>query len=166
MNETYVECMVAHKKSPIAKYFKIMMYGLAIICLVGGMFVGSIGVIPAILLVLVGYFVAPRLDVEYEYLYLDKSISIDKVIGKEKRKHVMDIDLNTMEIMAPVTSHELDSYKVQNIQYKEYASGEEGARVYAIVCNDKDSKMMIGIEPNEEMLKVIKMFYPRQLKEY
>ena len=166
MNETYVECMVAHKKSPIADKFKIIMYGLALLCLIVGLFFGNIGIIPAIPLALLGYFLAPRLDIEYEYLYLEKSISIDKVMAKEKRKHVVDIDLNTMEIMAPISSHELDSYKSQNIAYKEYASGEEGAKVYAIVYNDKESKQMVGIEPNEEMLKAIKMFFPRQLKEY
>ena len=31
------------------------------------------------------YFVFPRLDIEYEYLYLDRELSIDKIMSKEKR---------------------------------------------------------------------------------
>lgn len=165
MNETYVECMVAHKKSPLAGVFKYIMYVLAFICLVAGALISSLGLVLAIVLGAVGYFVSPMLDIEYEYLYLDKSISIDKVMGKEKRKHVLDLDLNNMEIMAVSTSHELDSYKAQNIPYSEYASGEEGAKVYVIVYADKEAKKMIGIEPNEEMLKAIKMFFPRKVVE-
>lgn len=166
MNETYVECMVDHKKSPAADYFRPAMYGLAVICFLGSMIIGLLGLILAVAFALTGYFVSPMLDIEYEYLYLDKSISIDKVLAKEKRSHVLDIDLNTMEIMAPISSHELDSYKAQNTEYKEYASGQEGAKVYCIVYNDKDTRKMVGIEPNEELLKAIKMFFPRQVRDY
>ena len=165
MNETYVECMVAHKKSPLAGAFKYIMYALAILCFLSGVVLSPLGIILAIVLGLVGYIVSPMLDIEYEYLYLDKSISIDKVMAKEKRKHITDIDLNTMEIMAPLSSHELDSYKAQKLPYKEYASGLNDSKVYVIMYIEKENKQMVGIEPNEEMLKAIKTYFPRKVVE-
>lgn len=166
MNETYVECMVAHKKNPLADVFKYLMYALALIALVGAAAFNSLLFVAGVAFALLAYFVSPMLDIEYEYLYIDKSITIDKVLAKEKRKKVCELDLNKMEIMAPVKSHELDSYRAQKLPYVEYASGNENANVYVIVYADGESRRMIGIEPNEEMLKVIKNYFPRKVSEY
>jgi len=165
MNDTYVECMVPHKKSPIAGVFRYIMWVLAAVCAIGGVAVNSLLFAGAILFAVLAYFVSPSLDIEYEYLYVDKSVRIDKVMSKEKRKRVLDIDLNKMEIMAFAKSHDLDSYRSQNISYKEYASGEENANVFVIVYSDKEARYMVGIEPNEEMLKAIKNVFPRKVIE-
>lgn len=166
MNDTYVECLVPHKKSPLAGFFKVAMYTLAALMFVLGFFGYLYAFIPAIIFALLAYFITPMFDVEYEYLYIDKSISIDKVLEQKKRKHVADIDLNKMEIMAVYNSHELDSYKANNTAYKEYASGEDGAKVYVIVVSDSDGRKMIGLEPNEAMLSAIKTVFPRKIIEY
>ena len=163
MNDTYVECMVAHKKNPMADYFKYLMYGLAVICFLGGLIVNSLLSVLALVFVLIAYFVSPMLDIEYEYLYLDKSIQIDKVMSKEKRKKVIEIDLNKMEIMVASKSAELNTYRNQNLPYKEYSSGEADANIYVIVYADKNSRQMVGIEPNEEMLSAIKTVFPRKV---
>lgn len=166
MNEIYVECMVPHKKSPIAGAFKYIMWVLAVIMFIGGLAVNSLLYVLAILFAVLAYFVSPNLDIEYEYLYVDKSIRVDKVMSKEKRKKVVEIDLNKMEIMAFAKSHDLDSYRTQNLEYKEYASGEENARVFVIVYSDKQSRKMVGIEPNEELLNAVKSVFPRKVIEY
>ena len=166
MNDTYVECMVPHRKSPLAGFFKVAMYALAGIMFALGVLGYLMAFIPAIIFALLAYFVSPRFDIEYEYLYIDKTISIDKVMAKQKRKHIMDIDLNKMEVMAVYNSHELDSYKAGNTPYKEYASGEENAKVYAIVISDTEGRRMIGIEPNAAMLSAIKTVFPRKVIEY
>ena len=163
MNETYVECMVAHKKSPLAGSVKYIAYVLAAVFFIGGLLFNALLLLLGIACVIAGMALAPMMDIEYEYLYLDRSLSIDKVLAKEKRKHVVDIDLNKMEIMAPSTSHELDSYRSMQLPYVEYASGMEGAQVYVIVYSDQDSRRMIGIEPNQELLDAIKMLYPRKV---
>ena len=46
------------------------------------------------------YFLLPRLEVEFEYLYLQRSLSIDSIFSKEKRKKAAEYDLDKMEIFA------------------------------------------------------------------
>lgn len=166
MNETYVECMVPHKKSPLAGSFPYIMYALAAIFAVFGLIFNIYALALAVIFALLAYFVSPMLDIEYEYLYLDKGISVDKIMSKERRKHITDLDLNKMEIMAVSKSHELDSYRAQNLPYKEYASGEADAKVYVIVISDEKGRRMVGIEPNEAMLKAIKTVFPRKVIEF
>lgn len=165
MNDTYVEVMVKKKDSPLLGIGRILVWGIAIACLLVGL-ISKLFLIPAVILGVVAYFVFPMLDIEYEYLYLDKEISIDKVMSKERRKHVCTLDLSKMEVMAPDNSHELDSYKARNLSVKDYSSRTEDAKPYMVVYNGDAGLELIKIEPNAAMLKAIKTVFPRKVVEY
>ena len=111
MNDTYVECMVARKSSPLKGILKYVIYILAVISGLLTLTGYIIFIVPLIAFGLLAYFVVPGFDLEYEYLYLDREISIDKIMSKQKRKKVRTLELNKMEKMCPINSHELDSYK-------------------------------------------------------
>ncbi|MCR5591667.1 MAG: DUF6106 family protein [Lachnospiraceae bacterium] len=165
MNDTYVEVMVAKKKNPILPVAKVFLYGLAIACFMMAVTASGIFFVITAISVLVAYFVLPNFDLEYEYLYIDKEISIDKIMSKEKRKNVYTVDLGRMELMAPAGSHELDSYKARGIRTYDFSSGNEGANVYSIVYESgKDGTVLVNIEPNEEMLRAIKNVFPRKVR--
>ena len=108
------------------------------------------------------YFAYMNADIEYEYLYLDKEISIDKVMAKSKRKKAATYDINHMEILAPVNSHRLDSYKNRNGKTADYSSGivEQPDRRYMMVL---DGDVKVILEPNEEMIKAIQTIAPRKV---
>ena len=165
MNDTYVEVMVARKKNPFLGAARIILYALALICfllsLKSGLFLVGTAVFAAL-----AFFYLPTLDIEYEYLYIDKEISIDKIMSKEKRKHVYTVDLNKMDVMAPVNSHELDSHKARGAKVHDYTSGNEDAKVYSIVyAAGNEGTVLVNIEPNEEMLRAIKNVFPRKVLE-
>ncbi len=167
MNDTYVEVMVDRKTSPLLGVARIVLYVLAVVCFMLALVGSAIFFVGAIAFALVAYFVLPNFDLEYEYLYIDKEISIDKIISKEKRKHVMTLDLNRMEIIAAHNSHELDQYRARGLKEHDFTSREEGAKVYTVVCeNGGEGTVMVDIEPNEEMLRAIKNVFPRKVIEY
>ena len=165
MNDTYVEVMVARRKNPLLGAARIILYALALICfllsLQSGLFLIGTAVFAAL-----AYFFLPTLDIEYEYLYIDKEISIDKIMSKEKRKHVYTVDLNKMDVIAPFNSHELDSHKARGAKVYDYTSREEDAKVYSIVYAAGDEgTVLVNIEPNEEMLRAIRNVFPRKVIE-
>lgn len=167
MNDTYVEVMVNRKKSPLLDAGRIACYVLAVICLVLAVSPFTLSFIAcAVIFAAVAYFILPRFDIEYEYLYIDKEITIDKIMSKEKRKNVTTLDLNRMEVMAPVRSHELDSYRSRNLKEYDYTSGEEDAKVYSIVCAHDKETAIVNIEPGEKMIAAIKTVFPRKVVEY
>ena len=55
-------------------------------------------------------------DLEYEYLYLDKELSVDKIMAKSKRKRVGTYSLDRMEVFAPVYSYHLDNFKNRQVK--------------------------------------------------
>ncbi len=166
MNDSYVECMVARKNSPamgLLKYIIYILTGVSAIGFIGGYL---IFLVPLVIFGLLSFLVVPGFELEYEYLYLDKELTIDKIMSKQKRKKVRDIDLSKMEYICPINSHQLDPYKSRNLKVSDYSSKEENARVWVIVYKDQSGDELIGIEPNEELLKAIKTVYPRKVVEY
>lgn len=167
MNETYVEYMVARKSSPFLGVLKVILYVLAVILCLLGLYGSWILLIPGVIFGALAYFVIPQFnDLEYEYLYLDKSITIDKIIGQQKRKRVMELDLNKMEFMAPTNSHEFDSHRNRKIEEKDYSSKDPDSKRFGVLYHDQNGDKIIIIEPNAEMLKAIKTVFPRKLIEY
>ena len=167
MNDTYVEVMVDRKTSPLLGVARVILYALAVVCFMMALVGSSIFFVGAIAFALVAYFVLPNFDLEYEYLYIDKEISIDKIMAKEKRKHVMNVDLNKMEVMAPINSHELDNYKARGVKTYDFTSHTEDGRVYSIVYeNGSEGTAMVNIEPNEELLRAVKNVFPRKVLDF
>ncbi|MCR5688222.1 MAG: DUF6106 family protein [Lachnospiraceae bacterium] len=164
MNDTYVEVMVARKKNPLLYALKIFLYALAVACFLMAMIGYGLFFIVTAVSFLVAYFVLPYFDLEYEYLYIDREISIDKIMSKEKRKHVYTVDLNRMAIMAPAGSHELDQYRSRGLKTYDFSSRIDGADVYTIVYEaDREGTVLVNIEPNEEMLRAVSTVFPRKL---
>lgn len=86
------------------------------------------GLLVAIATGVVAYFSYMNADIEYEYLYLDKEISVDKVMAKSRRKKMGSYNLEQMEIFAPLNSHRLDSYKNRQMKTLDYSSGVAAQR--------------------------------------
>ena len=166
MGDSYVECLVEREKNMGLFVLRIVMYVLCAICIflaLGGM---SALFLVGVAFGVVGAVVIPAPEVEYEYLYIGKELSIDKIIAKSKRKKTAEFDLNKMEIMCPVNSHELDSYKNKNLSVKDFSSKKADAKIYAIVYRDDKQECIIYIEPNQELLQAIKTVFPRKVSDY
>ncbi len=93
---------------------------------------------------------------------MDKEVSIDKVMAKSRRKKVGNYPIDQMEIMAPLNSHRLDSYRNRNTKTLDYSSGiaNQPEKRYMMVCNG-DIKLVF--EPNEEMIRAIQGVAPRKV---
>ncbi len=169
MNETYVECLVERKQNPFSIVIKAAMIALCAVCVIL-----SLAGLPFMLLLAViigavaGYLVFPVLSIEYEYLYLDKEITIDKIMSKQRRKRAEVLNLLKMELLAPAGSHEFDSYLNRNVKIKDYSSGIEGEghKPYYLAYHDDNGEMLVKLEPDEDMLKAIKLIAPRKVREF
>lgn len=161
MSETYVECLVARRPSTMKSFLKILLIMLtACFLLIGLVFIP--GLLVAIATGVGAYFMNLNANVEFEYLYLDKEISVDKVMAKSRRKKQATYSVDQMEILAPLNSHRLDSYNNRNLKTIDYSSGvaSQPEKRYMMVCNG-DTKVIL--EPNEAMLKAIRNVAPRKV---
>lgn len=161
MNETYVEWLVKKKTPAYMAFLKILTIMLAVcFIVVGFLFLPAllIGVIMAV----AAYFVYLNSDLEYEYLYVDKELTVDKVMAKSRRKRVATFDLDKMEIVAPVKSWHLDNYKNRSDKAVDYSSGVENQPDRRFIFFYDGQKKII-FEPNAEMIKAMQMAAPRKV---
>ena len=80
MSDTYVECLVKAKAPVWGRFLKIFLIMLTAV------FAVAMLVIPYAILLAIGaglgvYFTGYLTDVEYEYLYLDRELVVDKVMA-------------------------------------------------------------------------------------
>ena len=155
MSESYVELLVKKKKTPKDSILKgLMIAGIVILVLIA-----------AIALGVLAYFKMPGLDLEFEYLYVNGELDIDKIMSKVKRKRVGSFDISKAEMVAPVKSHELDYYRQsKDLKVVDCSSGEDHANVYGMVIKDEKGMKLVLFEPNQEILDDMRRIAPRKVK--
>ena len=165
MSDAYVECLVKAKTSLLGKFFKTLLITLTVV-LVLAMFVLP----PLMMFALIGailtgggaYFVNLFTDLEYEYLYLDKELVVDKVMAKSKRKRVATYHLDRIEILAPIKSYHLDNYRNRTGKVKDFSIGEELKPDRRFVMFYEGGEKIL-LSPSEDLIKIMKNVAPRKI---
>ena len=164
MSEVYVEHLVKREKASGLKFLKILLIMLTVVFGLMGLMMMFYG-LPLLIAVGTGvgaYFAGLYADVEFEYLYLDKELTIDKVMAKTKRKRVAVYQLDRMEILAPVRSYHLDNFKNRTVKEKDYSIGyEEKPDLRYAMYYEGGEKLVLS--PSPEMIKVMKNAAPRKV---
>ena len=163
MSDAYVECLVKAKASAGGKFLKIFLIVLAAV--MGLLMMLTFNILFFLLAVAAGvgaYFVNMVTDLEYEDLYLDRELTIDKVMAKTRRKRVAVYQLDRMEILAPVKSYHLDNFKNRNVKVKDYSIGyEDKPDLRYAMFYEGGEKLLLS--PSPEMIKVMKNAAPRKI---
>lgn len=162
MSESYVEVLVKREKTFLSTFLRTLCIVLIVIAVLLTMLGGGLTfLLVAIGLGVVAYFLWMNTEIEYEYLYLDKELVIDKVMSRTKRKRVHTYNIERMEILAPSTSHQLDSYNHRTFKVVDYSSGSKQNTQRYIMIYDGTTKVIL--ESNLELAKVIRTIAPRKV---
>lgn len=155
MNE-HVELLVPVKANTGLNLCRILLWVVTVLCALLGVS-GILGLLPFIVAIAAGagaYYAGLRVDIEYEYTLTDRDIDIDVIFAKQKRKHLTEIDLGKMEIMAPADSHRLDGYAHRDLKVEDYSSHMPDHKNNMFIMIYDGSKKIV-IEPDERLYKAI-----------
>ena len=164
MSDLYSELLV--KKEPTAQD-AVIKYGLIVLTVLAvfaGLFITPISLVVAIALGVACYFVIPRTDLEYEYLFVNGEFDIDMVMAKSKRKKVMSMNLSEVDLVAPLDSHRMDYYNGNSrMKTLDYSSGNPQHKRFAVITKNGGENSKIIIEPDEQMAQAIKNSAPSKV---
>ncbi len=166
MNESYAEAGVKRDKtigSYVAKFF--IIFAVLVVIFIGGPMFGSIAIMIGSVAAFLCASMFPRFNIEYEYIYCDGQLDFDRITGNAKRKNMLRIDSDSIEMIAPVNSHALDNYKNVKVIVKDFSSKRPDANVFAIISHNQKDVLKILFEPNEKMIACIKQKTPRKISE-
>ena len=163
-DNSYVECLVASKASPVVKFLSILSLVLAI-----GFFLLSLagfGILGLILCVGAGvayYFLSMNANIEFEYQYCDKEITVDKILNKSRRKNVGKYDVGKLEILAPSRSHHLDEFRNRTLKTVDFSAREKNPQPDPTYTFIYDGKEKVIFEPTDEFVAAVKSVAPRKV---
>lgn len=162
MNETYVECLVSQKPSFIMKLLYVLFIMLTIVFGILGLAGFLVALIIAVVSGGLAYFFYGKCDVEYEYLYLDREISIDRIYAKSRRKRVGTYTVDRMEVFAPIKSYHLDGYRNRQTKDIDYSIGYEDQPDKRYVLYYEGGVKLL-MNPTPEFVKAVQNVAPRKV---
>ena len=146
MGDFYTEQLVKRQKASSTTLIKAILIILTVLSVVL-IFMIPFGIIGPVIMIALDVFLFRSMDVEYEYLFVNGSLDIDKIMAKQKRKRVFEMNVRDMEVLAPTGSIELQQY--QRTKTYDFSSGVEGARTYEMVTISQGQTVKIIFEPNK-----------------
>lgn len=162
MNDSYAEWLVK-KKAPAYTYFiKGALIFFCIIALLAAMIL-PFGIIILAIVGAITYYAFQRLSIEFEYLVVNDQLTIDKVMGKAKRKKAWEGTMAEIQIVAPVDSYMIKDYEKQGMKILDFSSHTPHARVYAIINQAGSTTEKILFEPNDKILSIMRQKGPRKV---
>ena len=137
MTDMYSELLVKKEQTVKDQAIKILMIFLLVFTAIAGLILTPLAWVLTIGLGIAAYFLLPLLDLEYEYVFVNGELDIDRIASKAKRKRMKSFDLAKMEIMAPVNSHRMD-YQNHNTNMKvlDFSSGNSQHKIFAMIIPD------------------------------
>ena len=86
MSELYSEFLVKKESTFKDAMIKYGLIALTVVAVAAGLFVSPLIFLVAIGLGIACYFIIPKTDLEYEYLFVNGELDIDMIMSKSKRK--------------------------------------------------------------------------------
>lgn len=172
-----IEVVVNRRKSGLISFLRILcIIGAVVFLFLGMALMGAVGLIALIPLgigvaCIVGAWAARmNSQIDYEYSLVDRELRVAKIMNKERRKSVGKYDLDKMEILAPSSSHQLDSYHhMQDVKTLDYSAKDpsQADSLYELYIIDQSTKerllLNLADEEGEKLLNSVRMFAPRKV---
>lgn len=160
LNDSYAECLVK-KRTPGYSGLLTALLALGVLLSAGSILLFRLfGFIAFLLMYLTAVYVHRLRRVEYEYLFAEGQFTVDVILNKSRRKKMAEYDLENIQIVAPVHSNKLQEFERKVKTIEDFSSGNADAKRYAMICQKDGSCKKVLFEPDERMLRCIRMAAP------
>lgn len=160
MGDFYTEQLVKRRASKGAVLVKAGLSLLTVLAFLS-FFLFTPGILFLAVMIAVDIFAFRQLDLEFEYLYVNGDLDIDKIMAKQRRKKVFETNISELEILAPTGSAELNAF--QKVKTHNFSTLEPDHKTYTMVIVRNGEKEKIIFEPNQIILDGMKMLAPRKV---
>lgn len=154
----YYEQTVSVKKTKGTRFYQaLIIVIIAILFFISSIFVGMIGPIFALAVGVFAFFYAfPRMTMDFEYVMTANMFTIDVIYGNAKRRNIITFDVKEAVSIFKSDAQGKGSGHVDRI-YK-YLSGRPSNDVYAIDLKLTKQTIRLLIEPDEKLLRMLKVY--------
>ena len=165
MSDLYSELLVKKERTAKDRLVKGGIIALIVLLVLAGLFIMPLLLIAAIVLGVCAYlFIFPGTDLEFDYLFVNGELDIDKIMAKSKRKRVKSLQLAEADIVAPLNSHRMDYYNGnQKMKTMDFSSGIEDHKRYAMITRDGGETCKVILELDDALANTMKNSAPSKV---
>jgi len=163
MRDSYAEFLI---KRTTPGYLRVLTAAAGFLTLVSAVFLTSVSIFGFVLVIVFGVatcILYQNMEVEYEYLYVNDTLSIDKITRKSRRKKAWEGTMEEIQIVAPSDSYVLKDYRVTNEKTLDFSSGAPGAKTRTAIVQSGGATQRIVFEPNDQILQCMRQSAPRKV---
>lgn len=160
MGDFYTEQLVKKQTTMKDVFIKALLVAVAIVSVFVVLMFPVALIVPVVVIAAV-VFLIRRLNVEYEYLYVNGDLDIDKIMNKAKRKRVFSANIDNFELLAPEGAEALNQFR--NARVVDYSSGSADGRRYVLVVAENGQVTKLVFEPNDEIIEGVFLMAPRKV---
>ncbi len=163
MEQLYAESSVKQKTTAKVMVLKtILIIGIVLLLGIGFLSGKTLLALLSIVAVIALVWYWPRFKVEWEYVFCDGQLDFDQILGGQKRKTILRVELDDADVIAPMASPRMDGYR--HLPVRDFSSLSPEAEKYgiAIRLEGKEEKAVLVFEPNEKMIKMINTKFPNK----
>lgn len=171
--DTYYETSITRNPTRGQVYFSYLLIAMIFISAITVMlyfpYAGiPLAVLAAIIFYVIYYFYKRGIYLDFDYTMTNGELDIAKVMGGEKRKHLITINCREGIIfLAPLKSPELKQYDEKRLKTYDCTSLQENAPVYCMIAKaagDNGEEIRLYFEPDQDMIKEFHRLSPRNVK--
>ena len=160
MTEFLTEQLVKREKS-LASIIKNILLIVIVLGSISFWFIHSMMVWVTVVLIVVVVILMKRMNLEFEYVYFNGDLDVDKIINKQSRKRVLSVNIKDMEVIAPTGSNELRPY--ERLKEYDFSSQNANNETYEMVVKYKGDMVRVVFEPNKKILDGMRSMAPRKV---
>lgn len=166
MNDTYIEEGVKCRDTSQNMLIRIGLVAGTVFSFLLVLIIPYLIIVP-FLMILLSAFIFSRLKAEFEYIYADGQIDFDRIRGNAKRKTLLRVDIEQVEIIAPTRSNEIQNFSRNGgMKVRDFTSFDPEAKTFSMILRKDGETMKIMFEPSERLIKSMKRKQPRKVVEY
>ena len=162
MDNVMIEYRIERQRRSSDMLIKAGVIAAAILFAVLAFFVNGSFLLPAVGCVVAGIIFFPRLEVEFEYLFVAGELTVDCIYARKSRKNAVNYPMNDVELIARENDGRLDAYKNAGGRTLDFTSGRTDVPRYVVICRVNGKLDHALIEPGEEIIKAIYDRYPNK----
>ena len=106
MDDFYTEQLIKKQADSKDTLKKVGLIALTVVSVLL-VFVIPVGIILPVVMIVIDVLMFRNLNVEYEYVFVNGDLDIDKIMNKARRKRMFSVDADQRGLLAPVGAVEL-----------------------------------------------------------
>lgn len=160
MGDFYTEQLVEKQTNMKDIVIKAVLVAVTIVSFLV-MLMFPFGILAPVAMIVLDVIMFQRLKVEYEYLFVNGDLDIDKIMNKSRRKKMFSANVADMELLAPIDTAQLRQF--QNARTYDFTSGTGQGNEYAMIVSDQGELKKIVFEPNDMIIEGFFLMAPRKV---